>query len=85
MDFSLKLKNCPYRIGTTGTLDGLQVHRLIIEGLFGKTYKVISTKDLIDNQVLSELNIECLMIKHSEQDKNKLKRRIDIGIYKYVK
>jgi superfamily II DNA or RNA helicase len=70
-----KLKNCPYRIGTTGTLDGLQVHRLIIEGLFGKTYKVISTKDLIDNQVLSELNIECLMIKHSEQDKNKLKRR----------
>jgi superfamily II DNA or RNA helicase len=70
-----KLKHCPYRIGTTGTLDGLQVHRLIIEGLFGKTYKVTSTKDLIDNQILSQLNIECLMIKHSDKDKNKLKRR----------
>lgn len=70
-----KLRSCPYRIGTTGTLDGLQVHRLIIEGLFGKTYKVITTKDLIDDGILSKLDIECLMVKHSDFDRNKLKRR----------
>lgn len=70
-----KLQNCPYRIGTTGTLDGLNVHRLIIEGLFGKTYKVITTKNLIDNKILSKLDIECLLIKHSDRDKNKLKRK----------
>lgn len=69
-----KLKNCDYRIGTTGTLDGLQVHRLIIEGLFGKTYNVTTTKELIDRNILSELSINCLMIRHSDKDKNRLKR-----------
>ena len=43
-----KLENCKYRHGFTGTLDGTQTHRLILEGLFGTVEKVVSTKDLMD-------------------------------------
>ena len=31
-----KLIDCKYRFGMTGTLDGTQTHRLVLEGLFGK-------------------------------------------------
>ena len=34
-----RLTTCPYRIATTGTLDGLLTHKLVIEGLFGLTKK----------------------------------------------
>ena len=43
-----KLKDCPYRIGTTGTLDGTQTHKLVIEGLFGPVYNVVNTNQLMD-------------------------------------
>ena len=39
-----KLEECPYRFGTTGTLDGTQTHKLVIEGLFGPILKVTTTK-----------------------------------------
>ena len=42
-----KLEKCPYRIGLTGTLDGTQTHRLVLEGLFGQVKKIISTKELM--------------------------------------
>ena len=32
-----KLHLCKYRFGLTGTLDGTQTHRLVLEGLFGTT------------------------------------------------
>lgn len=70
-----KLKDCPYRVGTTGTLDNIHVHKLIIEGLFGLVYKVTSTKDLIDKNILSELKVECLQINHPDSDRLLLKRR----------
>ena len=40
-----KCVNAKYRIGTTGTLDGTQTHKLVLEGLFGKVFKVTSTKN----------------------------------------
>ena len=48
-----KLEECPYRFGFTGTLDGTQTHRLVLEGLFGKVEKVISTKELMDKETLN--------------------------------
>ena len=32
-----KMVNCKYRHGFTGTLDGTQTHRLVLEGLFGSS------------------------------------------------
>lgn len=59
-----KLKDCPYRIGTTGTLDGTDIHKLVIEGLFGNVFSVTTTKDLIDKDLLSKLKIECLVLQY---------------------
>lgn len=67
-----KMKNTKFRIGTTGTLDNAQAHKLIIEGLFGRSHVVTTTKDLIDDDVLSQLNIKCLLLNYSTHP-NKLK------------
>ena len=61
------LENAPYRIGTTGTLDGVEVHKLILEGLFGPTKRVTSTKELIKKKTLSEIMIRCLVLKYSKE------------------
>ena len=58
------LTDCPYRIGTTGTLDGSTTHKLVIEGLFGPVMNVTTTKDLMDLNVLSELSIENILLEH---------------------
>ena len=69
-----KLKTCEYKIGTTGTLDGTQVHKLVLEGLFGAVHQVTSTKELIDKEVLAQLNIECLILRYSNTDVQEIKR-----------
>ena len=63
-----KLHLCKYRHGFTGTLDGTQTHRLVLEGLFGAVEKVVSTKELIDNKTLANLNIDCIVLKHKEEN-----------------
>ena len=35
-----KLHHAKYRFGFTGTLDGTQTHKWVLEGLFGPSYKV---------------------------------------------
>jgi superfamily II DNA or RNA helicase len=63
-----KLIDCKYRFGMTGTLDGTQTHRLVLEGLFGKVEKVTTTKELMDKDTLAELKIKCIVLKHKEED-----------------
>jgi len=60
--------NAKYRIGLTGTLDGTKTHKLVLEGLFGTVKKVISTKELIDKQQLSNFEIKCLVLKHTDDE-----------------
>ena len=38
-----KLHTAKYRFGFTGTLDGSQTHKWVLEGLFGPAYKVTRT------------------------------------------
>ena len=59
-----KMHNTKYRFGFTGTLDGTQTHRLVLEGLFGKAEKVVSTKELMDKKSLAQLKIKCIILKH---------------------
>lgn len=65
--------NAKYRIGLTGTLDGTKTHRLVLEGLFGTVRKVVSTKELIDKQQLSNFEIKCLVLKHNDEACQQLK------------
>jgi superfamily II DNA or RNA helicase len=59
--------NTKYRIGLTGTLDGTKTHKLVLEGLFGSTKRVITTKELIDKKELSDFQIKCLILKHPDE------------------
>ena len=59
-----KLHKCKYRFGFTGTLDGTQTHRLVLEGLFGPVEKITSTKKLMENKSLANLKIKCIVLKH---------------------
>lgn len=61
-----KMVNTPYRIGTTGTLDGMKTHKLVLEGLFGPVYKVTSTKALMDEEQLAELRIFALVLEYND-------------------
>ena len=59
--------NTKYRIGLTGTLDGTKTHKLVLEGLFGAVKKVITTKELMDTNKVSQFQIKCLVLKHPEE------------------
>jgi len=61
-----KLEQCKYRFGFTGTLDGTQTHRLVLEGLFGPVMKVITTKELMDNDTVASLRIKGLVLKYDD-------------------
>jgi superfamily II DNA or RNA helicase len=63
-----KLHHAKYRFGFTGTLDGTQTHKWVLEGLFGPSYKVTKTEELMRQGHLSQLDIQCLVLKH--QGKN---------------
>jgi superfamily II DNA or RNA helicase len=62
-----KMPHCAYRIGTTGTLDGMKTHKLVLEGIFGAVHRVTSTKKLIDNKQLADLEIQCLILKYDDE------------------
>jgi|TARA_B110000908_G_C10261869_1_gene459906 superfamily II DNA or RNA helicase len=62
-----KCVNAEYRMGTTGTLDGTQTHQLVLEGLFGPVHRVTSTKKLIDQGALSDLQVEVLLLKYQDE------------------
>lgn len=68
-----KCINAPYRIGTTGTLDGTKTHKLVLEGLFGPVCKVTTTKQLMDNDQLANLKIFAILLDHSDIDKKNAK------------
>tara|TARA_B100001063_G_scaffold244503_1_gene277427 strand:- start:528 stop:2006 length:1479 start_codon:yes stop_codon:yes gene_type:complete len=64
------MKKCPdakWRYGFTGTLDGKQVHKLMLEGLFGPVYKTTSSSDLMEKGFLAKLRVEIITLKHPHQ------------------
>lgn len=69
-----KLTDTEYRIGTTGTLDDIQVHELTLHGLFGAPKRVVETKELIESKHLSEMQIKCIVFSHGEKEALGLKK-----------
>lgn len=69
-----KLKEAEYRFGTTGTLDGTQTHKLVLEGLFGPAYYVTTTKELMDSGSLAQLSINILLLKYSDEIRQQSKK-----------
>ncbi len=59
-----KLADAKYRYGFTGTLDGSQTHKWVLEGLFGPSYKIIKTEELMKKGHVATLDINVLLLKH---------------------
>lgn len=64
-----KLDQTEHRFGLTGTLDGAINHEWTIEGMFGKTHRVISTSELMEQNHVSKLKIKCIVLAHSDADR----------------
>jgi superfamily II DNA or RNA helicase len=62
-----KLSDAKYRYGFTGTLDGSQTHKWVLEGLFGPSYKIIRTDELMEKGHVAKLDIKVLLLKHPPQ------------------
>ena len=69
----LKLTNCPYRFGFTGTLDGTQTHKLVLEGMFGQVRQVTTTAELIESKHLSQFRIKAITLIYKEELKKMYK------------
>ena len=68
-----KMHQTQYRHGFTGTLDGMQTHRLVLEGLFGSVNRVTSTKELMDKKTLAKLKIKCIVLQYPDADRKFMK------------
>ena len=68
-----KCENAHWRFGTTGTLDGTKTHRLVLEGCFGNVTKVITTKELMEDGKVANLDITCLVLKHKDEECKSMK------------
>jgi len=62
-----KLSDAKYRFGFTGTLDGTETHKWVLEGLFGPSYKIVNTDELMQKGHLAKLDIKILLLKHKPQ------------------
>ena len=59
-----KCTEAKYRFGLTGTLDGAQIHSLVLQGLFGTIKNVTTSKILIDRGDLANISIDIILMKH---------------------
>jgi len=69
----LKMTQCPYRFGFTGTLDGTQTHKLVLEGLFGQVRQVTTTAELIESKHLSQFRIKAITLIYKDELKKMYK------------
>ena len=67
-----KMTTCRYRFGTTGTITDSKTNKLVLEGLFGKTYTAVTSKQLMDDKHISDLRIDCLVLKYTDVERQGL-------------
>ena len=75
MSIMNKASEAEYRFGTTGTLDGAQTHELVLQGLFGKIYRVTTTKTLQDNDTLAQLKIKRIVLIYADKVRKEFGKR----------
>jgi superfamily II DNA or RNA helicase len=79
-----KLLKAWFRIGTTGTLDQAQAHRLSIEGILGPAIQFIQTKGLMNKGLLAKLGIDCIILKYTDEEKQFIKKQKYIDELKWI-
>jgi len=62
-----KCVNAAHKVGLTGSLNDSKTHRQMLIALYGDVQKVASTRELIDRGFLSDININCILLKYSKE------------------
>lgn len=63
-----------YRYGLTGTLDGTETNKLILEGLFGPIYEVTKTEKLIKEKTLADFSIKGVVLQYSSESRQEVSK-----------
>ena len=71
-----KMTECEYKFGFTGTLDGTQTHKLVLEGLFGPIHKITTSKALMDKELIAKLHIEAVTLGYTDEEKKLVKTMV---------
>lgn len=61
------LTACPYRFGFTGTLDGTETNKLVLEGLFGPVKAVTTTSELMEKKTVADLKIKGIVLSYNDE------------------
>lgn len=69
-----------YRFGFTGSLKNSKVHVLTLEGVFGPVHVTITTRDLIDNNQVTDIDIKALLIEYPEEFRKKMRKINDYNV-----
>lgn len=72
-----KMRTTAIRIGTTGTLDGSECHRLQLEGMFGPVKKVITSSQLMEEGTIAQISIQCVILRHTRMKKMSYQEEMD--------
>ena len=59
-----KCYGAKYKVGLTGTLDGMEAHQLVLEGLFGRVDTVTKTVELMKQGHLTPLKVRVVLLRH---------------------
>lgn len=62
-----KTTKLEYKVGTTGTLDGTQTNKLVLEGLFGPVKQVTTTAKLMEESTVAQLKIKAIVLNYPEE------------------
>ena len=72
VDMMKKTVDVPTKIGLTGSLDGSKTHELVLRGLFGEVGETITTREMIDRGISSDINIKVFMFSYTKEQLNLL-------------
>lgn len=61
-----KMSDCEYRVGYTGTLNGAEMHEIEMNARFGDIYQTITTRELIDRGIVTDILINAINLTYSE-------------------
>lgn len=70
----LRLRNCPVRIGLTGTLDDSEISRLVLEGLFGRAFQTVTSRELMDSGFTTPLKIVVVLLSYTDEERRAAKK-----------
>jgi len=62
-----KMKKCHYKFGFTGTLDGTNTNKLVLEGLFGPVKQIITTTQMMQNKNIAQLEIKSIVLNYEDE------------------